>query len=48
MSAPTMEVVRFKVHKALCEKYPESSVDEIGHSLADFLNQLVREGLLKE
>ena len=36
------------VHKALCEKYPESSVDEIGHSLADFLNQLVREGLLKE
>ena len=36
------------VHKALCEKYPESSVDEIGHMLADFLNQLVREGLLKK
>lgn len=36
------------VHKALCEKYPESSVDEIGLMLADFLNQLVREGLLKK
>ena len=35
-----------KVHKALCEKYPDSTVDEIGHMLADFLNQLLKEGLL--
>ena len=37
-----------KVHKALCEKFPESDVDEIGHMLANFLNQLLKEGLLKD
>ena len=37
-----------EVHRALCEKFPDSDVDEIGHMLADFLNQLLREGLLKE
>ena len=36
------------VHKALCENHPESSLDEIGHMLADFLNQLLKEGLLQE
>ena len=37
-----------EIHNALCKKYPDSSVDEIGYMLADFLNQLLREGLLKE
>ena len=36
-----------KIHKALCEKYTDSTQDEIGHMLADFLNQLNAEGLLK-
>ena len=36
------------VHQALCEKYPESTRDELGYMLADFLNQLLREGLLVE
>ncbi|WP_294480841.1 PqqD family protein [uncultured Ruminococcus sp.] len=36
------------VHKALCKIYPESTVDEIGHMLADFLNNLLKEGLLAE
>lgn len=35
-----------RVHRALKEKYADSTDDEIGHALADFLNQLVREGLL--
>ena len=35
-----------KIHLHLKEKYPESTDDEIGHALADFLNQLIREGLL--
>lgn len=35
-----------KVHEALCKKYTDSTRDEIGHMLADFLNQLVKEGLL--
>ena len=35
-----------KVHKYLKEKYPESSDKEIGEALVDFLNQLLREGLL--
>ena len=34
------------VHKALKEKYPESTDQEIGETLAAFLNQLIREGLL--
>ena len=37
-----------EVHQTLCEKYPDSTRDELGHMLADFLNQLVREGLLIE
>ena len=36
------------VHQALCEKYPDSTRDELGYMLADFLNQLLREGLLVE
>ena len=36
------------VHKALCKIHPESTVDEIGHMLADFLNKLLKEGLLAE
>lgn len=35
-----------KVHAYLKEKYPESTDDEIGHTLVGFLNQLFREGLL--
>ena len=35
-----------KVHKYLKEKYPESTDDEIGRSLASFLNLLLKEGLL--
>ncbi|MBQ7523457.1 MAG: PqqD family peptide modification chaperone [Oscillospiraceae bacterium] len=35
-----------KVHAYLKEKYPESTDDEIGHTLVGLLNQLVREGLL--
>ena len=35
-----------QVHRALIEKYPDSTVDEIGCALADFLNHLAREGLL--
>ena len=35
-----------KVHMHLKEKYPDSTDDEIGHTLVKFLNQLVREGLL--
>ncbi|MBR0218761.1 MAG: PqqD family protein [Clostridia bacterium] len=35
-----------KVHKALKQKYPESTDQEIGEMLAPFLNKLIREGLL--
>ena len=28
------------------KKYPDAPVDDIGHAIADILNQLVREGLL--
>ena len=34
------------VHRHLREKYPESTDMEIGTALADFLNRLLREGLL--
>ncbi len=34
------------VHKRIKEKHPEMTDDEIGHMLVDFLNKLVREGLL--
>jgi len=37
-----------EVHQTLCELYPDSTRDELGHMLADFLNQLAREGLLVE
>ena len=35
-----------KVHAYLKEKYPETSHQELGETLAAFLNQLIREGLL--
>ena len=35
-----------KVHAYLKSKHPEATDDEIGHTLAAFLNQLVREGPL--
>ena len=35
-----------KVLEEMKKKYPETPVDEIGHAIADLLNQLVREGLL--
>lgn len=34
------------VHQILMERYPDSTRDEIGHMLADFLNRLIREGAL--
>lgn len=34
------------VHKTLMERYPDSSVNEIGKMLEGFLNQLIREGAL--
>ena len=34
------------VHKKLKEKYPESTDQEIGEMLVNFLNKLIREGLL--
>lgn len=34
------------VHKILMERYPDSTMDEIGTMLADFLNALYREGAL--
>lgn len=35
-----------KVLEEMKKKYPDTPVDEIGHAIADILNQLVREGLL--
>ncbi|MBR7070871.1 MAG: PqqD family protein [Clostridia bacterium] len=35
-----------KVHAYLKKKYSDSTDDEIGHTLVNFLNQLVHEGLL--
>ena len=51
VSAGILEMLREdttpeKIHAALKEKYDESTDDEIGHALADFLNKLAREGLL--
>lgn len=34
------------VHAYLCEKYPDSTDQEIGEQLAAFLTQLLHEGLL--
>lgn len=36
----------YKIHKYLKKKHPEATDDEIGQMLVDFLNKLVREGLL--
>ena len=36
-----------EVHKKLCADYPEDDKADIGQKLCDFLNQLVREGLLQ-
>ena len=35
-----------EVHRILCERHPESTADEVGHIVADFLNTLLKEGLL--
>ena len=35
-----------KVLEEMKKKYPDTPQDEIGHAIADLLNQLVREGLL--
>lgn len=35
-----------KVHRYLKEKYPESTDQEIGENLVNFLNRLLREGIL--
>ena len=35
-----------EVHEKLCADYPEDDKADIGQKLCDFLNQLVREGLL--
>ena len=35
-----------KVHNYLKEKYPESTDQEIGENLVEFLNYLLREGVL--
>ncbi len=37
-----------KVHKTLCEKHPESDPDEIEHMLAEFLDRLHKEWLLRK
>ena len=36
------------VHSVMKEKYPDASADDIGRGIADILNQLLKEGLLKE
>lgn len=35
-----------EVHKKLCSDYPNDDINDIGQKLCDFLNQLVREGVL--
>jgi len=35
-----------KVHEQLCILHPEDSKNELGQQLCDFLNQMIREGLL--
>ena len=51
VSAEILELLRedttpMQIHAALKEKYADSTDSEIAHALADFLNQLIREGLL--
>ena len=41
-----VETTPEEIHKYLKEKYPDSTDNEIGHTLVDFLNKLSREGLL--
>lgn len=36
-----------EAHKKLIERYPEENPIEVGENLCEFLNQLVREGLLQ-
>ncbi|MBR4761660.1 MAG: PqqD family peptide modification chaperone [Clostridia bacterium] len=50
-SADILELLKedtepMKIHIYLKEKYPDSTDDEIGHMLVEFLNTLAREGLL--
>ena len=40
------ETTPIKVHQYLKEKYPNSTDQEIGQYLVEFLNQLLREGIL--
>lgn len=35
-----------EVHQKLCALYPEDDQTDIGQKLCDFLNQLVKEGIL--
>ena len=37
-----------KVLEAMQKKYPDTPIDDIGYAIADVLNQLLKEGLLKE
>ena len=51
LSAEILELLKQEttpeaVHKYLKDKYPESTDEEIAHTLVDFLNTLFREGLL--
>ncbi|MBR4910503.1 MAG: PqqD family protein [Clostridia bacterium] len=52
-SAEILELLKeetepMKIHEYLKNKYPDSTDDEIGHTLVDFLNKLLREGLLTD
>ena len=42
----TEDTTPVEVHKYLKEKYSDSTDEEIGEILVDFLNQLIREDLL--
>ncbi|MBO4433397.1 MAG: PqqD family peptide modification chaperone [Clostridia bacterium] len=42
------ETEPMEIHKYLKEKYPDSTDDEIGHTLVDFLDKLIREGILEK
>lgn len=36
-----------QLHKELCRRHPEEDFNEVGVKLCDFLNNLVREGILE-
>lgn len=36
-----------EVHQKLCVEYPDDDSNDIGQKLCDFLNQLIREGMLE-